>query len=355
MNPLRAWQILRKDLELGPRSPFFLWAIAIPVVATLLLQLVFGGLFSPKPRLAIVDLGGSEITAGYQALDGIEVTLLDGEDRLRELVQQHRFDAGLVLPAGFDEAVRAGGKPPLQFYISGDSLASNRIILAVTTIDLVRSVEGSTPPVDVQVVSLGAEDSLPLSSRLVPLVIIFTLMVAGVFLPGTALVEEKESRTLSAILVTPVRLSEVLVAKACLGMLLATAMGVITLALNGALGANPGSLVLVMVVAALMCVEVGLIYGAVSKDMKSLFALIKGLNVFLIAPVIFYLFPNWPQWIPKIFPTYWVIQPVFELSVKGSSLADVWVELAIALGICAALGVVVVALVRKMERALASA
>lgn len=353
MNLRRTWQILRKDLELGPRSPFFLWAIGIPVIATVLLQVVFGGLFAPKPRLAIVDHGSSEITRAYQVMDGFEVALIDDEERLRELVKQHRFDAGLVLPAGFDQAVRSGAKPSLQFYVAGESLASHRIVLAVTTIDLVRTVQGSSPPVEVNVLSLGAEDSLPISARLVPLVVMFALMVAGVFLPGTALVEEKEQRTLSALLVTPVRLSEVLVAKGSLGLILAVVMGVVTLALNGAVGASLGSLTAAMAIAALMCVEVGLIYGAVAKDMKSLFALIKGLNVFLIAPVVFYLFPNWPQWIPKVFPTYWVIQPIFELSIKGAALADVWLELVVALGICLVLGVAVFALVRRMERQLA--
>jgi len=354
MNLRRVWQILRKDLELGPRSPFFLWAIAIPVVATILLQVVFGGLFSPKPRLAIVDFGGSEITTAYQAMDGIEITLLDDEARLRALVTQHHYDAGLVLPAGFDNEVRRGSRPPLQFYISGESLASNRILLAVTTIDLVRAVEGTSPPVAVEVVALGAEDSLPLSGRLVPLIVMLALMLAGVFLPGTGLVEEKERRTLSAVLVTPVRLSEVLAAKAGLGVLLALVMSLVTLALNRALGGDPAALIVALVPAAAMCVEFGLVFGVVSRDMKSLFGLVKGLNVFLMAPVVFYLFPNWPQWIPKVFPTYWIIEPVFEVSIKGATLSDVWVELVVAVGICVALGAVVAALARRMERLLAA-
>ena len=61
------------------------------------------------------------------------------------------LDAGLVLPLGFDEAVQAGEQPELQFFVGGESLASNRLILAVTTLDAVRAVEGTTPPVDVEI------------------------------------------------------------------------------------------------------------------------------------------------------------------------------------------------------------
>jgi len=154
MNPRRVWQVLRKDLELGPRSPILLWAIVMPVVATLLLQLVFGGLFAPQPRLAIVDRGLSEITAAYRQMEGIDVELLDDEAQVKARVEQNQYDAGLILPAGFDEAVRAGQKPLLEFYVSGESLASNRIILSANTIDLVRTVEGATAAVEVEVVQM---------------------------------------------------------------------------------------------------------------------------------------------------------------------------------------------------------
>ncbi len=57
MNPHIAWRVLLKDLRLGPRSPILLWAIVFPVVGTLMVQIVFGSLFAPQPRLGIVDEG----------------------------------------------------------------------------------------------------------------------------------------------------------------------------------------------------------------------------------------------------------------------------------------------------------
>ncbi|MEA2025733.1 MAG: ABC transporter permease, partial [Chloroflexota bacterium] len=168
MNLRIAWRILLKDLRLGPRSPILLWAIIFPVVGTLLVQLVFGSLFAPQPRLGIVDEGGSQVVAAMAEVEGIELRLIDTEDGLTQLVKTNDLDAGLVLPAGFDEQVQAGEHPPLQFFVGGESLASNRLILAVTTLDAVRSVEGSTAPVEVVVVSTG-DPLLPMSSRMMPL------------------------------------------------------------------------------------------------------------------------------------------------------------------------------------------
>ena len=153
---------------------------------------------------------------------------------------------------------------------------------------------------------------------------------------------------------SPVRLSEVLVAKAVLGLVLAVLMAVVTLAMNGALGSSPLALLLSLLIAGLMCVEVGLLYGAGARDMKSLYALFKGLNIFLFAPVIFYLFPDWPRWVARILPTYWVIDPVFEVAVNGAGLADVWFELVIALAFCAAIGAGLAVAVHRMRRQIAT-
>lgn len=353
MNPLRVIRIIGKDLRLGPRSPIFLWALVFPVAATLVLQLVFGSLFAPQARLGIVDEGASAVTAGARAIDGIELTLVDSADRLRELVRAHDLDAGLVLPAEFDERVRAGERPLLQFYVSGQSLASNRLILAVTTLDLVRAVEGSTPPVDVDVVSLGAAE-LPLAARLTPVLVLFSLVIAGMLVPAFSLVGERESGTLTAVLVTPTTIAEVLVAKAALGFALALPMAAVTLALNGAVGPDPLGLAAVLVVGALVLSELGLVYGTVAKDAKVMFTLMKSLNIVLFAPVLFYVFPDWPQWIARLFPTYWVINPIFEVTILETPLAQVAWQLVVAIAIGLVAAPAVAWLGRRMQAQLAA-
>jgi len=349
MSIFRTSRIMLKDLRIGPRSPIFLWALIYPVIITLVMQVVFGSLFEPKPRLGIVDQGRSEITALMSQLEGIDFTLLHSVSQLKQRVEGNDLDAGLVLKYGFDTAMRSGRKPLLEFYIGGQSLASNRIILAVTTLDIVRQVEGKAPPVEVEINTLGDAEALSILTRLLPMMILFALFIAGLFVPAFGLVEEREKKTLAAVLVTPVKLSEVLAAKAALGFILAVLIAYVTLLLNGALGSQPAALLIALVVAALMSVEFGLIYGTVAKDIKTLFTLIKTLNIFLLAPVIFYIFPNWPQWIAKIFPTYWVLNPIFEIVTKNASLVAVGLDLAIAIGICGLLIIPVLALKRRMQ------
>ena len=354
MSLTRTFKVLGKDLRFGPRSPVFLWVLGLPLAFTLVLQVTFGSLFDPKPRLGIVDEGSSTITTAVQSMDGIQLALIDNAGDLKAQVEANDLDAGLVLQPGFDDLVRGGARPPLEFYVGGESLASNRIILAVTTIDLVREIEGTPPPVEVEVVALG-DEGLPIAVRLVPFIMMYALVVAAVFLPAFSLADEREKGTLNALIVTPVKLSEVVTAKGMLGVILALAMTVFTLWLNDALGADPLALLVVLLFGAILCVEVGLIYGVASKDVTSVFTLIKGTGILLIGPTVFYIFPDWPQWIGKLFPTYWVINPIFEVSLNNAGLDDVWVELLVAVGVIAVLAIPIVLLTRRLGTKLAMA
>jgi ABC-2 type transport system permease protein len=354
VSPRRILVLLRKDVRLGPRSPVFLWVLVLPLLITLILQVAFGDLFDPSPRLGIVDRGASAVTGAAQRTSGIEVVLLDEVNALKEQVEANDLDAGLVLAEDFDAALRAGRRPRLEFYVGGQSLASTRIVLAVTTLDLVRRVEGQAPPVDVEVVALGGE-SLPITVRLVPFIAMYALLVAGVFLPSFSLADEREKRTLDALVVTPVRLGEVVVAKGILGFALAVAMSIVTLWINRALSAQPLALAVVLLVAGLLLVELGLVYGTVSKNIAAVFTLIKGTGFLLLAPTVFYIFPDWPQWIAKLFPTYWVINPVYEVTINRAGLGSVWVELLIALGVAVLLATLVVFTTRRLRTQLAAA
>lgn len=352
MSLSRVWKVLRKDLALGPRSPIFLWAIVLPVALTLILQVAFGSLFDPEPRLGIVDEGDSAITAAVEEMESINLALFEDEAEMRERVEANDLDAGLILPAGFDESVRSGDRPELQFFIGGESYASNRIILTVTALDLVRELEGSEAPVNVDIVDFG-DAGLPISVRLIPVIVFYALVIAGLFVPGSNLVEEKEQGTLTAMLVTPVRSLDVLAAKWLLGVILALLLGVASLALNGAMGSNWAEVILVVLVAAMLSAMLGVVVGVFAKDSAMMFGIVKGAGIFLFMPAAFYLFPDWPQWIAKLFPLYWIIEPIWQVSIMGESVTTVWSELAVALGITAALGVVAWRLAGRMQAQMA--
>ena len=164
----------------------------------------------------------------------------------------------------------------------------------------------------------------------------------------------QEKRTLSVLTVSPARLGEVVVAKGTLGFGLALPMAIVTLWINRALTGQWPALLAVLAVAGLLLVELGLVYGTVSKDITGVFTLIRATGFLLLAPTVFYIFPNWPQWIAKLFPTYWVINPVYQVTINHAGLGEVWVELAIGLGMSVLLALALAAITRRLRARLAA-
>lgn len=351
MTPTRTAQILRKDLAIGPRSPILVWALVIPVVITLLVRGVFGDLFASEPMLALVDEGSSALTLALTEVEGLDLTVLDDAATLRAEVADGRVDAGLVLPAGFDAALRAGERPELALLLAGESRPADRAVLLATVLDLVRDVGGTTPPVDVDVVELG-EALLPIDLRLLPLLVLYAVAIPGGMVPASSLVEEKERGTLAAILTTPTGIGEVLLAKGLLGVLLGVVAGVVTLALNGAFGAAPGTLLLSVLLGAVMMALVGLLLGSWASDTNTLFAAWKGAGIVLFLPAVFFIWPGLPMWPARLMPAYYFLHPAFAVSVEGAAFRDVAGELAIGAAICLALLPAVVAVGRWLERRL---
>jgi ABC-2 type transport system permease protein len=349
----RAWQVLRKDLRIGPRSPVVLWALAVPILLTVLVRGVFGDLFSEEPRLGIVDEGRSAIAAAAVDLEGIEVRVVEDAASLEAAVRDGGLDGGLVLPARFDEAVRAGQRPPLRLSVSGVSLPADRAVLTVSVLGLVRDLAGDEAPVSVELVEVG-EAGLPLDLRLLPLLVLYAVAIPGGMIPASSLVQEKERGTLQAMLTTPVSVGEVLLAKGVFGVVLGGIGGLVTLILNDAFGAAPLAVVLAVVLGAVMMAELGLILGAWARDTNTLFAAWKGAGLVVFLPAIFFLWPTLPTWPAYLMPAFYFLQPAYAVGVEGAGLGDVALELLIGFGVCALLLPAVIAVGRWMQLRLAA-
>ena len=337
MNALhRVLALIRKDLAVGPRSPILLYALALPILITVLLQGVFGDLFDRAPRLGIVAAEGA-VWRAAEALEGIRVVRLPDEAELRRALSTFDLDAGLLLPPDFAAALRAGDRPQATFFAAGESAAATRAVAFAAATRLARSLDAKAPPVDVTVIAGG--QSAPLVERLAPFAVLLALFAAGVLVPAFSVVEERDRRTLDGLLSSPMSFGEILWAKGLLGGVLAGALAAATLLLNG-WGNVTWALVVALALAATAAALLGLIYGVVAPNAAGLFALFKTFNVLVFAPVFFYVFPDWPRAIAYALPTFWIIDPIVAIAERGATFAEVAPSFLPAVAACAVAGVV---------------
>jgi ABC-2 type transport system permease protein len=100
---------------------FFLFLL--PMLIILLLGAAFGG---SSARIGVV--GGSDplarrLVARLDAQRSVRVERFDGERALDRAVARGRIDAGLVVPADYDQRVRAGNPVRLRYFARPDSVA----------------------------------------------------------------------------------------------------------------------------------------------------------------------------------------------------------------------------------------
>jgi ABC-2 type transport system permease protein len=349
MNVRRVFILLYKELVQGPKSFIFIMALGMPVAVSLVISLVFGTFFTGQSRLGVVDAGDSQLIPLAQANQAVRVETFASAAELEDATRRGAIDMGVVLPSEFDARVAASDLVNVTVYVWGESQLQNRMILGTALVQIMRQIAGQEVPVEIVETVLGQGANIPWQQRLLPLIVLLAVMISGIMVPAASLVTEKVNHTLSAVAVTPTTLWEVFVAKGLLGILLSVFTGTLILFLNQAFGGHPALLLSVLFLGATFSAVLGVLLGAWVKDINTLFATIKSIGIVLYAPGIVYLFPEIPQWIGRIFPTYYIVQPVLEISQFNAGLSDVALDLGILVGLIV-VGMLVVARVAVRTR-----
>jgi ABC-2 type transport system permease protein len=348
MSLKRIWTLIKTEVFHGPKDVVLVMAVAIPILLALFVNLAFGDIFTDRARVGIYDAGSSPLTARLVSAGSMSVKTYRNEADLRAAAANGAMDMGIVLPADFDAAL-AGGTVRLKAYTWGESLAKNREVISLALNDAVREMTGAALPANIESVPLGDKSSLPWSDRLLPLTVLMAVFFGGMMLPASSLIHEKQRRTLEALNVTPATISDIFTAKGVIGAVLATIMGVLTLAISTSFGNSPVAMVVLLGLGAIMAAEMGLLAGALIKDMNTLFAFWKFGGLLLFGPAVVYMFPQIPSWVGYIFPTFYVIKPVTDLSVLGVGFGSVALYAGILVAIILVMGLVVMNIVKRLS------
>ncbi len=348
MNIKRIGTLIKNETLHGPKDVVLVMAIVMPILLALFFNLAFGNIFTDRGKLGVYDEGQSKLIGILDTSESISVKNYDSEAALREATSSGSVDMGIVLPADFATSL-SSGTVKLKAYIWGESLAKNRAVIPVVVEDAIRQLSGVQVPVTIETVPLGDTSSLPWSDRLLPITVLVAVFFGGMMLPASSLINEKQRHTLEALNVTPATVGDIFTAKGVIGVVLATIMAVLTLSISSSFGGSPLALILVLVLGAVLAAEIGLIGGAYIKDINTLFAIWKFGGILLFGPAIVFMFPQIPSWVGYIFPTYYIIRPVMDITVSGMSFSAVFLYVGILIAIVVVMGLAVVNVVRRLS------
>ncbi len=190
---------------------------------------------------------------------------------------------------------------------------------------------------------------------LVNLITQFMVLVAvGFGVVPLLLVEEKESRTMDVLSVSPAEGRHILAGKTLAGFVYCLATGLVIALLNLQLIVHWEILALTLLLGSFFFVSAGLLIGTLAGSPTSAAFWGGPLILISVLPVILELFQNdsWPAWLNAALP--WLpmslILRLFRLAIAGQAPAQaVWQTAAVLGGMAAVLYLVVVWLTRQRE------
>ena len=322
MSIQRILVLFRKEIKISASNFLVVFALIIPIVLSLLVTLVFGDLFSDEPRIGLIDPGSSDLAVYLEEQPQLKVARYLSIEEMKADIETGKVETGIVLPANFDEILRSGEYSTIDVFLWGETPFKHRLITDTAFANAAAEIAGLDQTTQVKIVQLGNQGVKSLADQFLPVLILMTIILGGVMVPAVSLIEEKQKRTLLAVSTTPARLWEIFAAKAMMGIVIGMMTSLITLLINGVIE-RTSLLLLVLFLSALTASLLGILLGSILKDLNVLLAVLKSGGIFLVAPAIIDFIPQSPEWIARIFPTFYMLNPVIEVAVRSAGLRDI--------------------------------
>ena len=366
-----------------PATIFFV--IIFPWLLILLLGATFGGGSTPVIGVVAREIGplGEDLVDLLEELEDAEIKRYSSEDDLLDAVERGRVQAGLVIPKGYDAALRAGDDIVLRLFIRPGSFEQRATVEAAvgeqsalirsarfaqsegvaSLDDALRAAQAvaGVSRVQVRTTRVGeASSSADLgkfdqgaSTQL----LLFIFMTS---LPGAvALIETRRLGVARRMFSTPTAARTILAGEALGSFGLALVQGLIIVfgsaLVFGVSWGNPAGAALILIMFSLVGAGVGMLLGSVfSNDQQAQpVALLIGLGLAALggSMVPLEVFPDTMRTIAHVTPHAWGNDAFNDLVGQGGDVADILREL----GVLAAVAVVLLTLATwRLRKAITS-
>lgn len=345
---------------------FFL--VLLPVVIILIIGLAFGDAGSERLPVGVADEGagrlGSELRAELEASPALDARAYDDADALGKAVRRGVVAAGVVVPAGYDEVLRAGRRAEVTFVTDQTRPAPAPVRSAVaavvarqaaevkaarlaaetagvpfdTALARARALAATQPQVRVEATTVGGrEDALPTGFNYTApanlVLFVFITSMAG----AASLIEARRLGVTRRLLATPTTAATILFGEALGRFAVALLQGLIIFLVGwlvfGVDWGDPPAALLLLVTFALVATGVGLLLGAVLGNAEQATSIGPPVGIALgmlggcMWPLA--IVPAPMRAVGHLFPQAWAMDGFIALIARNAGLAGITRQLAV--------------------------
>lgn len=354
----KIWWMIKKDLLSLKRHPGrFVSIIAFPIIMILLFGYGMGGELTDLP-VAVVSQSDGNLTditldtiKSTEAYKVVEVT--DDLNEAKAMVDNGDVKGAIILPADYDDSSTA--TKYVTFYLdSSDQMASQILIPTTeglfTKLSAQVNIENTTVADSNPIANFGESISLHINKIfgnikyidfLVPAILGMTVMMSCMMGMGASIAGERETGELARLFMTPTNVSTVVGGKIIAKLVIELGRALILLVLailifNVTVKGGIIQTFILLLVGALCFVGFGIMLSARTQTQEDYSQMVMPFCMpMMFVSGVFYPIETMPwifQKIAYIFPLTYLNDAMRGVMLKGLSLGDVWLDIAVLLG-----------------------
>ena len=309
--------------------------------------------FDKNVSVVVYDEGNTSLALESVSLaDGAKYSFREASSQPEMERMMAYQNLGLVLPADFDQIRASGGNLPLSGYIFWADRMKVAELEAKYSQAFSKILSQPVQVVIGQNIIIPQANADGMQSNVTYLMVYFVFSMALLLIPHLML-EEKQTKTLDALLTSPASPGQVVLGKALAGFFYILVIGGLALALFSLYIVNWVLALAAFLGYALFAIGLGLAVGSYIKSTRQLGIWMVVLILFLVIPPLFYMESNLKAGIRMVltwFPSS-ALASLFRFSCStGVTPAQLWPNLAVALVSIAAVFGLVIWKVRRSDR-----
>lgn len=321
--------MIKKDLVDYLRERLWVLISALGLVFFVLIFWMLPGTVDESIRIGIrqtdLDITLQDVVVAEK--EGVKVVLFESSEQLKAAVAgkidtENEIQIGINFPDDFREKTLRREKTVVQIYMAPGVPKEISRVMSSLVRETAYEILGDELPItepDEQTVVLGEDrigNPVPFRDKMRPMLVFFILIMEA-FALASLISGEIQAKTITAVLVTPARIGDILAAKTILGTLLAFVQAVVLLLAVNAMGAHILLMLSIVLMASLMVTGIGMIIGSAGKDFMAMLMFGMIFMIFLAIPAVAALIPGMiSPWV-KMLPSYGIVEIMVETTVYG--------------------------------------
>ncbi len=266
------WAIVAKDIleALKNKNTIAIILTTLPMILVYYYLPILGAKGEP-PFLRVFDAGDSILVALLENSDTIDVRTYPSEAKMFASLRNSDVpQMGLVIPAGFDDSLERTDDALLQGYVMSWVATAEAAELQEAFESEIAMLVGRPVPIQTEGNQVDLEPNSHGISTTAALATVFVVVMIGLTMIPHLMLEEKKTRTMDVLLVSPASVGNLVVGKALVGLFYCLLGATVALAVFNWLVIHWWLAIISVVIGSLFTISLGLWLGNIIESRAQL-------------------------------------------------------------------------------------